>query len=163
MDESSRLNYSSLSFPKPRSRRAGCSPPQRHCASRSETGERYGVEERSQAAGTVVSRAGNACLPGYQLRVLLVPHDKRFISWSRGKAIGVAGHRGVVKAREACINGVGVSSGRFGIASQSMTERVSSPLAPLGSGAASRAICGVPSPSKQRTVKVCLPLCRGQS
>src|SRR6478672_4891852 len=56
-------------------------------------------------------------MSGYQLRVLLVPHDKRFISWSRGKAIGVAGHRGVVKAREACLNGVGVSSGRFGIAS----------------------------------------------
>src|SRR6516164_3173869 len=44
-----------------------------------------------------------------------------------------------------------------------MTERVSSPLAPLGSGGASCAICGVPSPSKQRTVKVCLPFCIGQS
>ena len=45
---------------------------------------------------------------------------------------------------------------------QSMTERVSSPLAPLGSGGASPATCGVPSPSKQRTVKLCLPLCMGQ-
>jgi hypothetical protein len=88
--------------------RAGCCPPQRHCASRSETGERYGVEERSRAARTVGSRAGNAYLPGYQHRVLLVPHAKRFISWSRGKAIGVAGHRGVVKAREACLKMVSV-------------------------------------------------------
>ena len=49
------------------------------------------------------------------------------------------------------------------LAAQSMTERVLSPVAPLGSGGASCAICGVPSPSKQRTVKMCLPLCKGQS
>lgn len=35
--------------------RAGCCPPQRHCASRSETGERYGIEERSRVARTVGS------------------------------------------------------------------------------------------------------------
>ena len=36
-------------------------------------------------------------------------------------------------------------------------------MAPLGSGGASCAICGVPSPSKQRTVKMCLPFCMSQS
>ena len=36
-------------------------------------------------------------------------------------------------------------------------------MPPLGSGRASWVTCGLPLPSKQRTVKVCLPLCRGLS
>ena len=137
--------------------------PQRHCASRSKTGERYGVEERSRAARTVGSRAGNACLPGYQLRVLLVPHDKRFISWSRGKAIAVAGHRGVVKAREARLNGVGVRSGRFGIPS---SEDDGARVEPAGAaGVRGSFPCDLRRavPLEATGGKVCLPLCRGQS
>src|SRR5215469_10207095 len=41
---------------------------------------------------------------------------------------------------------------------QSMTVRVCSPLAPLGSGGASRAICGAPFFSKQRTVPLVNPI-----
>jgi hypothetical protein len=36
--------------------RAGCSPPQRHCASRSETGERYGVEEFRMTGDSFLGR-----------------------------------------------------------------------------------------------------------
>lgn len=49
------------------------------------------------------------------------------------------------------------------LAVQIMTERVESPVAPLGSGGASPAICGLPLPSRQRTAKVCLPRSMGQS